>query len=65
MLLPERSKIVLSFFYSSSSILLLQPISSNNRVPQFGMDVIRNWHYEFCDCCSGMGTTLKLFCCCW
>jgi len=65
MLLSERSKIVLSFFYSSSSILLLQPISSNDRVPQFGMDVIRNWHYEFCGCCSGMGTTLKLFCCCW
>jgi hypothetical protein len=29
------------------------------------MDVIRNWHYEFCGCFGGMGTCLKLFCCCW
>ena len=35
-----------------------------NHKNQFGLDVIRNWHYGFCDCFESLGVTVKTFCCC-
>mmetsp|Transcript_82611 Transcript_82611/g.165090 ORF Transcript_82611/g.165090 Transcript_82611/m.165090 type:complete len:442 (-) Transcript_82611:134-1459(-) len=41
-----------------------QPVGSCSHQQQFGLDVIRNWHYDFCGCFGSMGTTLKLCLCC-
>ena len=41
-----------------------QPVGMCNHKNQFGLDVIRNWHYGFCDCFESLGVTIKTFCCC-
>lgn len=41
-----------------------QPIGTCPHQQQFGLDVVRNWHYGFCDCLSSQAVCLKLFLCC-
>jgi len=41
-----------------------QPVGTCQHQQQMGLDVVRNWHYNFCDCLQSMGVCLKLVCCC-